>query len=348
MPVITTEDMLYQIEVKPDLGDWQIEELNRIVGYLRYRGQFIGIAGGVLITGGIRQGKGLFASTLCHKLNTYTTKRILTDTPFTDVFGGDWTIYNEDVLLSEIDKMMIVAKSENVKDASDEAKRQAMREITDNWVTSDGAVLLKDSVWHLDEFHRYGSKFRTVSTMNITTGSILRFLGHLDLLFLGLTQMEDDIDRYNIAPFISHHVKCSMSRERPNTVVADWYEVQWSRSKMCLEPVVNKPIRIFIDGGRPRPELGVWVKDHDLKIRLSGTKKIIYNSFENGTAMTTKSVSGLINLPQEDTRLYLEELINEGLLAGYRYYDIYRSKNAPILRFKSLNKKDKEEVINGN
>lgn len=254
-PVVYTEG-IYSVELNPGLQEWEVEEAWRIIRWLKGNGPFFGIAGVMLVSGPPRQGKGLFSNTLAWKIKRYFMgKHVLRDDVPTKLFG-EYTLFNEDTLMEDVADMAQVSESDIPREAKKTADKALLKKMTDKWSTERGQILLQNAVLLKDEFWKDMNKRRPMAPMNLTMGGLIKMWGHLDMLLIGVIQSYHDLDRFTCLPWVSHHVKCTWCQTIPNTTQASLYHVQWSEAQQKLIPVSKKPIWIYIDGSKPRAELG--------------------------------------------------------------------------------------------
>jgi hypothetical protein len=249
------EESLYSLELNPGLTSAEREEAESIVRWLQGNGQFYGIAGLMLVTGMPRQGKGLFSNVLSYKVKRYFKgKHVLRDDHPTSTYGP-YTLFNEDVLMEDIARMKEIATGDVPKEAKSAKQKAEMIKDVKEWQSSRGEVMFKNAVAVLDEGWRYMNNRRPMSPMNLTLSGIIKMWGHLDCMLMILAQRQHDLDRFTCLPYVTHEARCVYCKDRPNTVQVMFYRVQYSSARQALVPV-DKPTRIFVDGGKMRPELG--------------------------------------------------------------------------------------------
>lgn len=252
-------EALYSLELNPGLTAAELDDAYTIVRWLQGSGMFYGIAGLMLVTGMPRQGKGLFGNVLAYKIRKYFKgKKIIRDDHPGQLWidkVGPYTFFNEDVLAADIARMNEIAASDVPTEAKTAKKKAEMVRAVAEWKSSTGEVLFQNAVALLDEFWRYMNNRRPMSPMNLAIGGIIKMWGHLDCLLMGLAQRQHDLDQYTCLPYVTHEVRCVWCREREDTVQATLYRVQYSNARRALVPI-DKPTRIFLDGGRFRDELG--------------------------------------------------------------------------------------------
>jgi len=254
-PLIYTEG-IYSVEFNAGLQDWEMEDAERIIRWLKGSGPFFGIAGIMLVSGPPRQGKGIFSNVLAWKIKRYfKNKHILRDDHPTPLFG-EYTLFNEDTLMADVADMSEIAESDVPREARKAKDKVKLQQAMDKWKSERGEILLQDSVMLKDEFWKDMNKRRPMNPMNLTLGGLIKMWGHLDMLLVGIIQSYRDLDRFTCLPWVSHHAKCTWCADIKDTVEVNLYHVQWSDGRQKLIPTSRRPVRIWIDGGRPREELG--------------------------------------------------------------------------------------------
>ena len=249
------KEKLYTLELNPGLTESEIEEAHDIVRWLQGSGSFYGIAGLMLVTGMPRQGKGTFGNVLAYKIKKYFSgKRILRDDHPKSLFGS-YTLFNEDTVIDDVAKMNQIAKDDVPKDARSKKQKAELVEDIKKWTTEKGEVMLQNSIVLLDEFWRYMNNRRPMSPMNLALSGLIKMWGHTDTLYMGLAQRQHDLDRFTCLPYVTHEARCCWCKDRADTVQVMLYRVMFSMAKSSLVPV-DKPTRIFVNGGKMRPEIG--------------------------------------------------------------------------------------------
>lgn len=254
-PLIYTEG-IYSVELNNHLSEEQTLEAWKIIRWLKGNGPFFGIAGVFLVSGPPRQGKGLFSNTLTWKIKHYFKgKHVLRDDVPSELFG-EYTLFNEDTLIGDVARMAEVAAQDVPHEARKAKDKAKLKEMIEKWKATQGEILLQNSIVLKDEFWKDVNKRRPMSPMNLLFGGLMKMWGHLDMMLIGVIQQYHDLDRFTCLPFVNLHAKCTWCSSMPNTTEVNLYHVQWSEARQALIPIDKRPIRIFVDGGAPRPELG--------------------------------------------------------------------------------------------
>ncbi len=253
-PLIYTEG-IYSVTLNENLQEWEVQEAWKIIRWLKGAGPFFGIAGVFLVSGPPRQGKGLFSNTLTWKILRYFKgKHCLRDDRPSELFGP-YTLFNEDTLVADVARMTEVSEQDIVRTARKAKDKAKLKEQIGKWQATAGEILLQNSIVLKDEFWKDVNKRRPMSPMNLLFGGLMKMWGHLDMMLIGVIQQYHDLDRFTCLPFVNLHAKCIWCTSMPNTTEVNLYHVQWSEARQALIPIDKRPIRIFVDGGAPRPEL---------------------------------------------------------------------------------------------
>jgi len=210
------------------------------------------IARGVtLITGPPGSGKDLFGVSLCALNKYYFNRRILLDFLPKKAFG-EYTLFNAQVMMQEINKMAKSAGVEGYEESQDEKEKDEITtSLGQKWATGEGSTLLQDSILYLSELKRYCYNRNPHNRFNKFIGSICTIWRHLDLLILGTHVKRHEIDQYSFLSYVTHWAKCSWSLTRPNTT-----DVRINRGAFIgvndVYQVEGRPVVLHVDGAKPR------------------------------------------------------------------------------------------------
>lgn len=248
---MTTVDKLRYIDDEEELEDFPLRE--GLSWKARKEAEFLySIARGVmLVTGQPGSGKDLFGIGLSAMNKHYFNRRILLDFIPRRAFG-EYTLFNAQVMMQEINKMAKIAGVENFEEGADKKEREGIAgDIGKRWVEGQGEALLKGSVLYLSELKRYCYNRSPHNPFNKFIGSICTVWRHLDLLVLGTHVQKHEIDQYSFLAYVKHWAKCSWSLTRPHTT-----DVKISRGAFigasAVYNVEGKPIIMHVDGSKPR------------------------------------------------------------------------------------------------
>jgi hypothetical protein len=251
-PLIYSEG-IYSVEINDDLEEWEYLDALKIIRYVQGVGPFLGIAGNMLISGGMRQGKGLFGNTFAWKIKRYFKfKKVFRDDHPTELFGP-YDFFNEDTVMEDIVRM-----SEAAEKIPTESKKAAdkvmMSKVAAQWGDDYGGARMQNSIMLKDMGRRRG-----MSVMNLVLSGLMKTTYHIDMLICGIVQTARDLDRFSCLPWVNLHAKCSWYPDLPDTTRVQFFHVKWNEYKQRLEPISptdKRPIVIYVNGGLPRKELG--------------------------------------------------------------------------------------------
>ena len=206
-----------------------------------------------LVVGPPGAGKDLFGNWLSYTLKRYFPwKRILRDEKPRKLYGEYAGLFNESVLAEDLARMRAIASGVGITQLG-----MVLEKAADDWVTSKGQVLLKNSVLYLTEFWRYCYKREPHNPMNKTMGGIHKEKRHLDCLILGTTQQVEDLDRFTCLPWVDWKVICSRASPKVNkTGFVFWVQKVRYDKRMMVLLSIGRPFPIAVDAGKPRSYLG--------------------------------------------------------------------------------------------
>jgi len=263
-------DDVYDFNLNPDLTDEEIEDAMFWSKFMR---------GIMLVSGPAGSGKGLFAIMLAWKMRYYFGKTIMLDYRPRRIFGK-YHPFNQQVLVDQISRMSQVAtgevQQEIAKTKGGTEENPTLDGMTREWIATSGKVFLQNSVLCLDEFKNYMYKRRPHNPMGITLGHIFDIWRHLDILIVGMTIDQSELDRYSCIPKLTTEVRCSWLTEHtiqkyglaPYSCMATIYPLRYvgTAGEGVLE-VSGKAHRVIVEGGKPRERLGGkrWVDLYNTK-----------------------------------------------------------------------------------
>jgi len=206
-----------------------------------------------LVVGPPGAGKDCFGNWLSYTLKRYFPwKRILRDEKPRKLYGEYAGLFNESVLAEDLARMRAIASGVGITQLG-----MVLEKAADDWVTSKGQVLLKNSVLYLTEFWRYCYKREPHNPMNKTMGGIHKEKRHLDCLILGTTQQVEDLDRFTCLPWVDWKVICSRASPKVNkTGFVFWVQKVRYDKRMMVLLSIGRPFPIAVDAGKPRSYLG--------------------------------------------------------------------------------------------
>jgi len=139
-------------------------------------------------------------------------------------------------------------------------------------------------VWELDELKRYLHNRHPNNRVGIQIGNLLTQWRHLRLLCLGMCPNINEIDWNGFIQYVTHEVRPEWCpRYKPHTTKCTIRR----KSHVSNEGVIKfetKPYHLFVNGGRPRPEIGVKLLHDDLSLGEPETRIIGYLKVKGGIA----------------------------------------------------------------
>lgn len=269
------------------LNPYEVEQARMIFNI------FNGLWGLVIMLGKRGTGKDLFGNFLTYRIKRYFPwKKILRDEKPRELFGEYTGLFNDSVLKEDLARM-----GEKARGSAKTERDVILDREANEWVTSKGNVLLKNSVLYLTEFWRYCYNREPHNPMNKTMGAINKLARHLDCLVLGTTILEEELDKKTALENVTWKIIGSMDRTIKMLFVYRIYRVSYdSRSGRLIN--TSSPFILPFDAGKPCSFMG------DGKIRI---KKFEYRpENEEERVVLTALKSGVE---------YYEDLV--GLLETY-------------------------------
>jgi len=187
------------------------------------------------------------------------------------MFDAEFMTAQIDTMASKIGKQ--TKKTEEAELNEEEIKD--LRAVTTDWAKK--TVLFIFSVMELDELKRYCHNRRPHNPFGIMIGNIISVWRHLDMLILGMCPNINEIDVNNYLKYVTHEVQPSWctARAKPS-----WENPTRSDTTKCVirakthigtDGVIkfsSKGYPLWIDGGKPRPEIGMQVVKPDFPMGI--------------------------------------------------------------------------------
>jgi hypothetical protein len=309
---------LYGLELNDGLTDLEMQFAERLAFLCR---------GVMIVHGQPGCGKGTFGSYIGWKVRRiFKGKHVLLDYQPRRLFdyGYDDNRYkyvDADFMMDEVDRMaekVSMSLGKLRRDPDEELKgneKETARILAQKWAKTKGEVLMRDSVWELDELKRYLHNRHPNNRVGIQIGYIVAVWRHLRLLCLGMCPNIKEIDWNGFLQYVTHEVRPEWcTRWKPHTTKC----IIRRKSHVGTAGVIKfetKPYPLFINGGRPRPEIGIQL--HDSELALGEPEQKIIDAL--------KSKGGFANL-NEVSDLTGEE-INECRLRILKMHGKYPSPN---------------------
>lgn len=320
------------VQLAEGLSNWEEEQ-----AVILYK-LFNELWGVCIILGVPGTGKDLWANIISHKLKTYFPwKRILRDEKPRLLYGDYAGIFNDKVLKEDLLRMKAIATQvgDNGKQQRQEVQDTKLESIADAWVSSEGEVLLKNSVLCLTEYWRYCYNRDPHSAMNKTMGAIHKMKRHLDTLILGTVQLATDLDTRTCLPFIDWQVICNYSTVNPTGFFYHISKVKYDM-RMGRLMTIGQPFTMAFDAGKPRANLG------DGKIRIANrdyqpkgkVEKQVLSALLAGVNTYKELVSSLKSEEDEILWALKDMKFNKAKRAiDYPcFFGLYNSKSVPQIK----------------
>jgi len=288
-----------------------------------------------IVVGDPGTGKDLFGNYISYLLKTYFPwKRVLRDEKPRALYGEYAGLFNETVLVEQLALMRALAKGVGVTRVG-----AILEKAADDWVTSEGAVLLKNSVLYLTEFWRYCYNREPHNPMNKTMGGIHKQKRHLDCLILGTVQLPTELDKKTCLPWVDWQVTCTRSAVNKTGFTFFVHKVKYDRRLAVIAPV-GKPFPIPVDAGKPRSDLGdgkIVIRREDYEPETE-EERIVLDVIKAGGDIYEDMIEFLNTKGDMSEREVLDTL-KELKFRKYKraidypcYYGLYNSKSAPQIR----------------
>ena len=224
------------------------EEVKQATVYYNLFNELWGVC---IVIGDPGTGKDLFGNYLTYNFKRfYPWKRIWRDEKPRELYGPYAGLFNPEVLHDELSKMMEVATGVSATKLDVVLERAA-----DEWVSSTGEVMLKNSVLYLTEYWRYCYNREPHKPMNKTMGGIHKVKRHLDCFILGTVQMAAELDKKTCLPWIDWRVTCTRSKANRTCFTFLVEKVKYDRRENVLYST-SKPFPISFDAAKPRSNIG--------------------------------------------------------------------------------------------
>jgi hypothetical protein len=259
------EDGLYGLRLADGLTDLEMQFAERLATISR----------GVMIThGNMGCGKGVFATYISWKMRRIFSRRVILDYEARRTFdyGFDnnrFKFFGVEMMMDEVDRMADKAEDRKGLTRDVEAQlhgieKEAAQLLAQKWADSQGKVLMNDAVWVLDELKRYLHNRRPNNRVGMQISAILTQWRHLGLLCIGMCPNIDEIDYNGFLQYTNYEVRPRWcTRWKPHTTKC----IIRRKTSVSNNGVVmfdSKPYVLFVNGGRPRPEIGVKLIDANL------------------------------------------------------------------------------------
>lgn len=218
--------------------------------------------GVMLVTGKAGAGKDLFTVFLA-ALNKYyfsditdpsKPRKILLDFLPKRAFG-EYTLFDGEVMMREINKMAKASKMEGFANSNDNKESDFLTETTENWALGEGEMLLKGAFLYLSELKRYCYCRNPHNPFNKFIGALCDIHRHLDMLIVGTHIEKDEIDRFTYLAKTTHWAKCYWSFTQDDTTNVDITLGRFYEGTNVWD-LRSKVLPYKVNGALPREFLG--------------------------------------------------------------------------------------------
>jgi len=317
----------YIPSLNPDLTPDELEDAERQIKLSRGLAVILGMPG---------QGKGLFGNMKAFKNKDYfTDRKVLRDDRPRRLFGM-YEPFTEETLLEDVARMDKISKCDIQTEIkrSDKVGIKLLSDRINHWRTTEGEVRLKNGILLLDEFWRYFHNRRPMNPMGILLGGVVKVWRHLDVLILGISQQEHELDRYSCLPYVTHKIHCAWSMIYPDTAECHLHRVRFVGSKGVLEVTGRRPTTIYVDGGKQRPELGMTIAKNFGEYQPNNLEQAIFDIAQDQPGIRLRYAWKILKqqFEYEEVKEVVQHMIDNEVMSCPRWYDIYNSKASVSLR----------------
>lgn len=299
-----------------------------------------------IIVGDPGMGKDVFGNYLSYILKRYFPhKRTLRDEKPRKLYGSYAGLFNEQVLSEDLAKMREIAKGIGsfAKGMGATKIDDVLEKAADDWVSTKGIVLLKNSILYLTEYWRYCYNREPHNPMNKTMGAIHKEKRHINVFIIGTVQLTSELDRKTCLPWIDWRVTCTRSRIDTTKYTYFIEKVKYDRRVNILVSA-SKPLAIPVDAGKPRSFIGdgkIVIKKPNYQPETE-EERIVLDVIKAGADNYEDLVEFLEtegDMSEAETLTTLKQLCLK--LPGHRlksaiwypcYYFLFNSKSAPQIK----------------
>lgn len=216
-------------------------------------------------------GKGVFGAYMAWKLRRmFAQKKALLDYKPRKLFDygyeqNRYVLFNAEFMMREVNKMAVKAGGKKYTDPDanlDKDDKIKIDSIARDWRKTH-EVLLMHGIQELDELKRYLHNRNPNNPMGKMISNIVSVWRHLDLLVLGMCPNIQEIDVKGFLQYVTHEVRPEWCVSRKNTTLCRIRRKSHVGNGGVIK-FETKPYPLFVDGGKPRPEIGVQVNNYNV------------------------------------------------------------------------------------
>lgn len=205
----------------------------------------------MLVSGPPGSGKGVFGHMLTWKAKRYYEGKLaMLDTKPRRLFGL-YHPFTREVL---VEQLMRIEDAMGWKVLSEKGSEDYLEVESDVSLgdVSSGYIFLKNAIVLLDEFHSYMDR-RVRRPMGHAIGDLFKIWRHLNMLVIGMTTEEGDLDYKRCIRAVTSFARCRVSIKNPDVFVVTLKKVKFDGSGLRQ---TGKKVTITINGARAREALG--------------------------------------------------------------------------------------------
>jgi len=228
--------------------------------------------GVMIVHGNPGCGKGVFGTFIAWKLRRFfKSKRVLLDYSPRRLFdygyyNNQYEMFNADVMMKEIKKMGDTAgKVINSGEDADlkDTELADVKDLTKKWA-NDNKLKFVECILEWDELKRYFHNRRPHNPLGVMGSNIISVWRHLGMLVLGMCPNIREIDSNGFLQYVTHEVRPDWcSKPKIDTTLCRIRR----KSHVSFDGIIKfetKPRGLFVNGGKPRPEIGVQLINPEL------------------------------------------------------------------------------------
>lgn len=312
------------VQIDNSLSDWIIAEGIRY--YNLFRTPPSGLCGVAALSGAVGNGKDLLGNYLSWiNYKVFPHKRLLRNEKPRELFGLYDGLFNETVLDEELSKMRTLASDKKV---TIKERSLLLEQAADNWISSEGQVLLKNSILYLTEYWRYCYKRDPFNPMNKTMGGIHKVKRHFDIFIIGTIQLMTDLDRFTCLPFLDWEIKCRRSAVNPTGFIYMVFKLEYQGERRGIVRSISPIDIIKLDGAKPITELGEPITIIGEPRHNDRYEKKVLDSIKSGV-VTLEDLQKEVKFRNSNTSVLkiLKKLFADKTITYGCWFNIYNSKS---------------------